>query len=209
MEIHTLRQEYSGRELSEANCPSHPFDLFRLWFKEAMETGAADMNAMVLSTASIGAIPSARVVLLKELDHGFVWFSNYQSAKGSDLDENPCAALTFWWEAFSRQVRVQGRVEKISSEESDAYFFSRPLGSRAGALASFQSSKIEGREELERRYWEIMSMPEQEIIRPPHWGGYRLLPDYLEFWQGRESRLHDRIYYSQNDDSWDMGRLSP
>ena len=209
MEIHSLRQEYSGRELSESNCPEHPFDLFRLWFREALETGAADMNGMVLSTADQHGMPSARVVLLKELDHGFVWYSNYHSAKAGQLEENPRAALTFWWEAFSRQVRVQGRVEKVSSEESDAYFMSRPAGSRAGAIASRQSEVISGREDLDRRYYDLLALPEEDLKRPAHWGGYRLLPDYIEFWQGRESRLHDRIFYRHHASGWQMGRLSP
>jgi len=209
MEIQHLRQEYSGRELTEKLCPADPFELFRTWFREAVDTGEADMNAMVLSTASIAGIPSARVVLLKELDHGFVWYSNYGSAKASDLAENPLASLTFWWDAFSRQVRVQGSVEKVSAAESDAYFLSRPGGSKAGAIASSQSSIISGRDELERRYSELLALPEDALVRPENWGGYRLIPDYLEFWQGRESRLHDRIFYRKSDTDWAMGRLSP
>jgi pyridoxamine 5'-phosphate oxidase len=209
MDIQNLRQDYSGRELTEKLCPAEPFELFRAWFREAVETGAADMNAMVLSTASSAGIPSARVVLLKELDHGFVWFSNYGSAKASDLAENHHASLTFWWDAFSRQVRVQGRAEKVTEAESNAYFLSRPRGSRAGAIASSQSSIIQGREDLEKRYSELLSLPDEALTRPDGWGGYRLIPDYLEFWQGRESRLHDRIFYRKSAADWTMGRLSP
>ena len=209
MEIQNLRQEYSGRELTEKLCPAEPFELFRDWFRVAVETGAPDMNAMVLSTASAAGIPSARVVLLKELDHGFVWYSNYGSAKASDLAENHHASLTFWWDAFSRQVRVQGRAEKVSAAESDAYFYSRPRGSRAGAIASSQSSIIHGRDDLEKRYSELLSLPDEALNRPDGWGGYRLIPDYMEFWQGRESRLHDRIFYRKSDEGWIMGRLSP
>ena len=209
MEIQNLRQEYSGRELTEKLCPAEPFELFRDWFRVAVETGAPDMNAMVLSTASAAGIPSGRVVLLKELDHGFVWYSNYGSAKASDLAENHHASLTFWWDAFSRQVRVQGRAEKVSAAESDAYFYSRPRGSRAGAIASSQSSIIHGREDLEKRYSELLSLPDEALNRPDGWGGYRLIPDYMEFWQGRESRLHDRIFYRKSEEGWTMGRLSP
>jgi pyridoxamine-phosphate oxidase len=209
MDIHALRQEYSGRELTESLCPSHPFELFRTWFQEAIGTGAADMNAMVLSTVGSQGLPTARVVLLKELDHGFVWYTNYKSSKAEDLAQNPNAALTFWWEAFSRQARIQGKVEKVSYTESDAYFLSRPKGSRAGAIASAQSSVLEGREELDKRYNELLSLPDEALRRPEHWGGYRLIPDYIEFWQGRESRLHDRIFYRKSGDSWAMGRLSP
>lgn len=209
MEIHSLRQDYKGRELLETSCPPHPFELFRIWLKEAVQSGASDMNAMVLATAGSAGIPTARVVLLKELDHGFVWYTNYRSSKASDLEENPRAALTFWWEAFSRQVRIQGAVEKVSESESDAYFLSRPKGSRAGAIASAQSSLIQGRDELEKRYSELLSLPDEELKRPQYWGGYRLIPDYLEFWQGRESRLHDRIFYRKSGDAWNFGRLSP
>ena len=210
MEFHGLRQDYNGRELVEANCPAEPNVLFRSWFEEAIASGASDMNAMVLSTASLDGWPSGRVVLLKELDHGFVWYSNYDSNKGKDLMVNPRASLTFWWEAFSRQVRMRGFVEKVAPEHSDAYFHSRPLGSRAGAIASAQSQQIESREVLENRYLELLSKQESELKRPENWGGYRLIPDYFEFWQGRESRMHDRIFYKRVEgNSWNIGRLSP
>jgi pyridoxamine 5'-phosphate oxidase len=209
MNLRDLRQEYSGLELLEENCPDEPFALFRSWFQKAVSEIPGDVNAMVLSTCGSDARPSARVVLLKDLDYGFVWFTNYASSKGNDLQQNSMAALTFWWEAFSRQVRVEGRVEQIPAEESDAYFRSRPAGSRAGAIASAQSSVIAGRAELDRRYAELSALPESELKRPENWGGYRLIPDYFEFWQGRESRLHDRIFYRKDGDGWQTGRLSP
>jgi pyridoxamine-phosphate oxidase len=209
MNLRDLRQEYRGFELLEENCPDNPFTLFRNWFQKAVEEIGGDVNAMVLSTASGNGVPDARVVLLKELDHGFVWFTNYGSAKAEQLEENPVAALTFWWEAFSRQVRVRGRVEKITAAESDAYFLSRPASSRAGAIASAQSSIIPGRAALDQRYQELTAMPEELLQRPETWGGFRLIPDYLEFWQGRESRMHDRIFYRKSPDGWENGRLSP
>jgi pyridoxamine-phosphate oxidase len=209
MNLKDLRQEYRGAELLEKNCPPDPFDLFRTWFREALDCIEGDVNAMVLSTASKEGIPDARVVLLKDLDHGFVWFSNYGSTKGSQLEANPLAALTFWWEAFSRQVRVKGKVEKVSAAESDAYFLSRPASSRAGAIASAQSSIIPGRAALDKRYQELADLPEELLQRPENWGGFRLIPDYLEFWQGRESRMHDRIFYRKSSEGWTKGRLSP
>jgi pyridoxamine 5'-phosphate oxidase len=209
MNLRDLRQDYSGTELLEKNCPPDPLELFRTWFQESLEGIGGDVNAMVLATADAEGRPASRVVLLKELDHGFVWFTNYGSAKASDLEKNPHAALTFWWEFFSRQVRVQGRVEKVSATESDAYFQSRPAGSRAGAIASVQSSIISGREELDRRYQELISKPESELQRPENWGGYRLIPEIIEFWQGRESRMHDRIRYRLEENVWVKERLSP
>jgi pyridoxamine 5'-phosphate oxidase len=209
MKIQDLRQEYKGRALLEEDCPADPFALFRIWFKEAMEEQGGDFNAMVLSTADTQSRPSGRVVLLKDLDSGFVWFTNYDSRKGADLSHNPAASLTFWWEVFSRQVRVGGMVRKVDSTESDSYFHSRPLGSRAGAIASSQSTVIKGRTDLDRRYQELMMRPESELKRPENWGGFRLIPDYFEFWQGRESRLHDRIQYRLEDGKWMLSRLSP
>jgi pyridoxamine 5'-phosphate oxidase len=209
MNIHEFRQEYSGRQLLEEHCPPDPLSLFRSWFQEAMEGQGGDFNAMVLATVNRDLQPSSRVVLLKDLDHGFVWFTNYQSAKAADLELHPKASLTFWWEVFSRQVRVQGTVEKISAEESDRYFYSRPAGSRAGAIASAQSARIQNRRELDERFESLLQLPENELKRPEHWGGFRLIPEYLEFWQGRESRLHDRIFYRKTSHSWEMGRLSP
>jgi pyridoxamine 5'-phosphate oxidase len=209
MDLKNLRQEYSAGKLLEQDCPAHPFDLFRAWFQEAMEKIEGDVNAMLLSTTGLDGRPSGRVVLLKELDHGFVWFTNYKSVKSRQLGENSFAALTFWWEFFSRQVRVEGRVEKIAVAESDAYFNSRPAGSRAGAIASLQSSVIPGRAELDRRYQELLKLPPEELKRPENWGGFRLIPDVMEFWQGRESRLHDRICYRLEGTDWKMSRLSP
>ena len=207
--LRDLRQDYSGPELLEKNCPQDPLELFRTWFKESLEGIGGDVNAMVLATADKQGRPASRVVLLKELDHGFVWFTNYGSAKAADLEQNPFAALTFWWEAFSRQVRVQGRVEKVADADSDAYFESRPRGSRAGAIASAQSTVIRGREDLDSRYQELLSRPDSELKRPENWGGYRLIPDVVEFWQGRESRMHDRIRYRREENVWVKERLSP
>lgn len=165
---------------------------------------------MTLSTLSLDGFPNARIVLLKEVDHGFIFFTNYESEKGQELSQNPFAALTFFWAELERQVRVTGKVERISGKESDDYFFSRPVGSQIGAWTSPQSQKIGSREVLDQRLKETETrFASEQISRPPFWGGFRLIPNKVEFWQGRPSRLHDRILYEAKETDWQISRLAP
>lgn len=211
MDFKSLRAEYGIGQLRENDAPEDPFDLFKAWFHEALEDETREPNAMVLSTVRPDGFPAARVVLLKGVDHGFVWFTNYGSDKSRQLQETPKASITFWWGEREKQVRITGMVEKVSEAESEAYFRTRPPGSQAGAWASKQSSVIEGRTELEKRYQTYLEMAENgQLGRPPHWGGFRLVPHSFEFWQGRENRLHDRILYVQaGSNGWKKSRLSP
>lgn len=208
----SLRQEHALRGLSEGDLDPSPFAQFEGWLREAMDNGVPEPNAMALATATRDGAPSARMVLLRGFDErGFVFYTNYESRKGQELAQNPRAALVFHWAELGRQVRVTGRVERVSQEESDAYFSSRPRGSRLGAWASEQSSVIAGREVLEGRLREVEAeFPDEEVPRPPFWGGYRVVPESIEFWQSRPSRLHDRLRYArQADDTWVIERLSP
>lgn len=208
-----MRRDYTRDGLSEAQAPADPFVLFHQWFAEAVdiEQPPVEPNAMTLATVDRDGRPHCRVLLLKALDaRGFTFFTNYDSAKGEQLAARPYAAMTFFWPSLERQVRIEGRVEKVSAAESDAYFQVRPLGSRLGAWASPQSRVIEGREELER----LLAQTEQRFMDtaphcPEHWGGYRLLPERMEFWQGRASRLHDRLNYRLEDSGWLRERLAP
>jgi len=211
MKYGNLREEYKHATLLETDLLKNPFDMFEKWFEEAKTTDPKDANAMVLSSVSAEGWPNGRVVLLKGFDTGFVWFTNYLSQKAKDLEAHPKASLTFWWPKLERQVRIMGTVAKTSPEESDDYFFSRPFGSQAGAIASIQSSIIEGRSDLEERYEKLLALSgEASFQRPEHWGGYRLIPHSFEFWQGRESRLHDRLcYWAKDGGEWATGRLSP
>jgi pyridoxamine 5'-phosphate oxidase len=189
-----------------------PFGQFHNWFQDAHDAGIPDANAMILATATADGMPSARTVLLKGLDEtGLVFFSNYESHKGRELAENPRAAAVFYWQQLGRQVRVHGRVERVSEEESFAYFSSRHRGSRLGAWASRQSEPLDSRQELLERVQELDARyPGEDVPLPPHWGGYRILPDMFEFWESRQSRLHDRFRFTRNDDgSWDIQRLQP
>lgn len=210
-DLTSLRQEYASSRLEESQAAKDPFLQFATWFDQVMATGHTEPNAMTLATSGRDGKPSARVVLLKEVDkRGFVFFTNYQSQKGRELAENPHAALVFLWLDLHRQVRIQGRVEKISQAESDAYFASRPRESQLGALASPQSMTIAGREVLENRFEELREIHQGKTLpRPGHWGGYRLVPTSMEFWQGRESRLHDRLLYTREEAGWKMNRLAP
>lgn len=209
--ISHIRKEYTLQTLSEADVHEHPLQQFAKWWDEAAKSEIDELNAMTLATASAEGVPSARIVLLKEYNEkGFVFFTNYESAKGKELTENPRASLLFFWKELERQVRITGMVEKISAAESDAYFYSRPLGSRIGANASPQSHTIENRAWLEKQVEVWSSQKEEDIKRPSQWGGYRVKPIIFEFWQGRASRLHDRIQYSlQDNGEWKIERLAP
>jgi pyridoxamine 5'-phosphate oxidase len=207
-----LRREYMAGGLTEADAGDDPFDLFRRWFAAALAADLPEPNAMTLATATPDGAPSARVVLLKALDdRGFTFFTNYESRKGREMAANPRVALVFLWHPLERQVRVEGTVEQVTPEESDAYFAVRPLGSRLGAWASAQSAVIPDRAFLERQHAELMAKhPDGIIPRPPNWGGYRVLPTVIEFWQGRPNRLHDRLRFTrQPDGRWKKERLAP
>jgi pyridoxamine 5'-phosphate oxidase len=211
MSLADLRQEYTRASLSEHEVADSPLEQFSTWFAQARQSEVPEPNAMCLSTVAADGLPSSRIVLLKDVDvRGFTWYTNYESRKGGELLGNPNAALLFFWQPLERQVRIEGRVEKVGAAEADTYFNLRPLKSRLGALASQQSRPIASREALEQRFVEIEQQHGETPIRPEHWGGYRLIPHYVEYWQGRASRLHDRIAYSlQDDGSWRRERLQP
>ena len=206
-----VRKDYGLKELDEKTILRDPFRQFASWMDEALKAEIVDATAMVLSTVSPEGRPSSRVVLLKNYNHqGFDFFTNYQSHKAKDLEKNAYASLLFFWKELDRQVRIEGRIERISTEESDDYFFSRPVESQVGAWASPQSNIIPNRKTLKDWYEEF-----KEIFkgapnkRPPHWGGLRLVPDLFEFWQGRENRLHDRIQFTKGPEDWVLQRLAP
>ena len=209
--IADLRQEYARESLDEHNVALDPIAQFSRWFQEAMGSACAEPNAMTLATAEQDGRPSARIVLLKGFDaRGFVFFTNYRSRKGRELALNPQGALLFHWIELERQVRIEGEVEMVAREESDEYYASRPLGSRLGAWASPQSEVIARREELQSRLSEVSAKFGDDPPRPEHWGGYRLAPDVVEFWQGRPNRLHDRVRYIRESATvWKIERLAP
>lgn len=206
-----IRTDYTKATLSPDEAAENPLEQFRLWFSEAQKSKAQEVNAMNLSTASADGRPSSRIVLLKNIsEDGFVFFTNYNSRKGEQIAVNPYAALTFFWPELERQVRIEGRLHKVSAEVSDEYFSRRPRASQLGAWASPQSQEIPGRETLENKEKELEDkFAGQPIQRPPHWGGYELIPDHIEFWQGRPSRLHDRLLYEKKEAGWINKRLAP
>ena len=210
-ELSRVRKEYSHHSLNESDVDLNPFVQFNTWFHEALDAELPDPNAMVLATSTQEGKPSARVVLLKEYnERGFVFYTNYEGRKSVELIQNPRAALLFFWGELERQVRIEGMVEKTSREESEEYFKTRPVDSRLGAWASHQSSVIPSRSDLEQKVADLKKLyAGQEIPLPPYWGGFRVKPDAFEFWQGRASRLHDRIRYSLDGGVWSIERLSP
>ena len=208
--ISDLRRDYALARLDEASVAPDPLVEFARWFEEAVKAEARDPNAMTLATATADGVPSARIVLLKGFDdRGFVFFTDYRSRKGTELARNPRAALVFYWPELERQVRITGTTSQTDRQESEAYFRSRPRGSRLGAWISHQSEIIESRQQLEAQIPELERRYPDDVPLPPYWGGFRLLPDAIEFWQGRTSRLHDRLRYLREGERWRIQRLSP
>jgi pyridoxamine 5'-phosphate oxidase len=210
-EVAALREEYTRTGLVEADVVPDPVVQFRAWFRDALAADLHEPNAMTLATTTPDGGPSARTVLLKGYDErGFVFYTNYEGRKARELEANPLCALLFYWGELERQVRIEGRASRLSGEEADAYFASRPRGSRIGAWASEQSRPVEDRSILEERVRVLEAEYEgREIPRPPFWGGYRIEPETIEFWQGRENRLHDRIVYHRSGRGWKIVRLQP
>lgn len=211
LNVRDLRENYSRGGLTEADADRDPMRLFAEWFEDAAGAGLKEANAMTLATATREGIPSARMVLLKGFDErGFVFYTNYGSRKAGELEENRHAALVFYWAELERQVRIGGTVERTTREETEEYFATRPRGSQLGAWASAQSTVVTGRSELESRLDELeQRFDGEEIPAPPHWGGYRLRPVSIEFWQGRPNRLHDRLLYTREGEVWRRERLAP
>lgn len=209
--IASLRNEYSKAALDIPHTEENPINQFRTWFEEARKAKVPEPSAMTLSTVDGKGKPSARIVLLKDItEHSLVFFTNYNSRKGKEIEENPFAALTFFWPDLERQVRVEGKLQKVDEQVSDAYFSSRPRASQIGAWASPQSEEVANRGILEIRERDyIEKFANKEVPRPQHWGGYELIPDQFEFWQGRRSRLHDRIIYLKEPNGWTRKRLAP
>ena len=211
LDLATLRRDYALATLDERDVDPDPIRQFERWFADASAARVPEPNAMTLSTATRDGVPSARIVLLKGVDtNGFAFYTDYRSRKGAELAENPLAALTFLWKEIERQVRITGSVSRVSTQESEAYFRTRPPGSRLGAWASHQSAVLATREELEARARDVaVRFPDGDVPLPPHWGGFRVAPDEIEFWQGRTDRLHDRLLYRHGERSWEISRLSP
>lgn len=210
-EIADLRKEYTLNGLDKSDVLANPITQFQQWFDAALTAGVHEPNAMHLATLGPGGQPSGRIVLVKGVDErGFSFYTNYESQKGTELISHPKASLTFFWPELERQIRLEGVVEQVSSDESDAYFNSRPRGSQIGAWVSHQSDVIVDRDVLTNRQHELeTAFADQPVPRPPHWGGFRLLPNIIEFWQGRPSRLHDRIRYRKDSEAWVIERLAP
>lgn len=208
--IAMIRREYEGKPLDEKSVDPNPFNQFSTWFDNAVEHVNTDPNAMTLTTVSENGQPSSRTVLLKGFDeNGFVFYTNYRSRKGTHIANNPKVSITIYWAELVRQIHIEGKAQKLSEDQSDEYFKSRPVASQLSAWASSQSKKIESRSALEQKMKEYEQKFGDEIPRPLHWGGYLVVPHRIEFWQGRLSRLHDRICYSLDDGDWSIKRLSP
>lgn len=211
-DLENLRVDYTAAELSENNSKADPIKQFEIWFNEAQDAKVSESNAMTLATATHDGRPSARIVLLKGFyDAGFIFYTNYLSRKGKEITKNPLGALTFFWPSLERQVRIEGTLEKVSKEQSEKYFHSRPKNSQIGAVASPQSQEITERDVIEKKWKELeLEYADKEVPKPSFWGGYILKPRMIEFWQGRPSRLHDRILYKKIDNkSWKKVRLAP
>jgi pyridoxamine 5'-phosphate oxidase len=211
MEIKNFRKEYHKDELRDEGLDADPIHLFRKWFRAAVDENIPEVNAVTLATATRDGLPSARTVLLKGFDeNGFVFYTNYTGRKAAEIESNPWAAILIFWKELERQIRIEGRVEKVSQVESDEYFKSRPLESKLSAIVSKQSQPIESRRQLEEMWVEnLKKYDNREIPRPDYWGGYRVIPDNIEFWQGRPNRMHDRILYSRKGNNWKIERLQP
>lgn len=209
--INSLRHDFAKQSLDEKQVDENPIAQFEKWFKEAVEAKVNEPNAMTICTATIEGKPSARIVLLRNFnENGFVYYTNYNSRKGLEIQANPQCALLFFWPELERQVRIDGSIEKQSAEDSDLYFRTRPRTSKLGAWTSEQSKVIANRDILESEYEKFSAMfPGEEVPRPPHWGGYTVNPSTIEFWQGRPSRLHDRILYTKENKAWKIERLAP
>jgi pyridoxamine 5'-phosphate oxidase len=209
--LQNLRQDYQASELHENEIAKNPIDQFEKWFSDAMEAKIFEPNVMTLATADKGGRPHARIVLLKGFDQkGFSFYTNYLSQKGKEIKKNPFACLVFFWAELERQVRIEGRIEKLDKETSEQYFHSRPFGSQIGAIASHQSQVVEKREILEERAEKLQQEYEGKTVpKPAFWGGYVLIPDSIEFWQGRSNRLHDRLKYQLSNGKWKIERLEP
>jgi len=211
MDASSLRKEYTSAGLDETDLDPDPIVQFHEWFEKVIDADLHEPNAMILATAARDGKPSARTVLLKGYDdRGFVFYTNYEGRKAKELETNPACALLFYWGELERQIRIEGRASRLPGKESDAYFASRPRGSRLGVWASQQSRPVENRRVLEERVRMLESEYEgREVPRPPFWGGYRVEPDTIEFWQGRENRLHDRLVYLRSEEGWKIERLQP
>ncbi len=209
--IADIRKEYSKGRLEPRELGDNPIEVFRRWFNEALKSEVLEVNAMALATVSASGAPSVRVVLLKEItENGVVFFTNYKSRKGREIEENQQVAVVFYWAELERQVRIEGRIRKISDAESDLYFYSRPRISQAGAVISPQSEKIGSREILDAAMAELLEKEEAELKRPKHWGGYEIVAEAVEFWQGRPGRVHDRAFFEKNEGgTWNVSRLAP
>lgn len=209
--LSSMRIKYSRATLGDCEVAIDPFMQFTQWFDDALDSDAREANAMIVATATRDGVPSARTVLLKGFDtDGFVFYTNYQSRKGQEVEHNPHVAAVFYWSALERQVRIEGTITRTSAEQSDAYFHERPRGSQIGAIASAQSDVVDDRDTLERTFREVESqVGERKIERPEWWGGYRIEPKRFEFWQGRPDRMHDRITYERAGDAWEITRLQP
>ncbi|WP_372738657.1 pyridoxamine 5'-phosphate oxidase [Neptunomonas sp.] len=206
-----LRREYVSQGIADNSLVADPFKQFTEWFDVACQVRPDDATSMTLATANKQGMPSARTVLLKHFDvNGFAWYTDYQSQKGRELEENPQAEILFYWYGLERQIRIQGRVEKLTADQADIYFHQRPLGSQLSAAVSEQSQPVASRQVLEQRVAQLQAQyKEQEVPCPQRWGGYRLIPQKFEFWQGRENRLHDRFQYRLSDNNWIIERLQP